>query len=206
MNIETNNHTIVKRQLSRFKEPHHHILHVEKKSYGLAVSILIIVLFYTLIAIDVAPRVLVALLFACLSLAAVCAIRTMPSAFELVASIDVNTLLLMLGAMLLVAQAAPSGVFDWLAVALYRCAEGRAWHLLNALGMLAFVLALLLDNVTAVVVMMPLVFRCCEFGQLRVMPVVLFVLFVCNIGGLVSTIGGAPNRLLWRYDLSEVRE
>ena len=70
---------------------------------------------------------------------------------EVIASVDFNTLGLLLGMMILVALLEPTGFFQYLAVYVGKLSKGDPKILLILLGTVTTVLSMFLDNVTSVV-------------------------------------------------------
>ena len=70
---------------------------------------------------------------------------------QVIASVDFNTLGLLLGMMILVALLEPTGFFQYLAVYVGKLSKGDPKILLVLLGTVTTVLSMFLDNVTSVV-------------------------------------------------------
>src|SRR5512146_1356509 len=81
---------------------------------------------------------------------------------DAIASIDWNTLGLLLGMMVLVAMLEPTGFFQYVAVWAARASKGEPVRLFILLGSLTTVLSMFLDNVTTVVLIAPVTILICE--------------------------------------------
>ena len=71
------------------------------------------------------------------------------------AAIDFNTLGLLLGMMILVRLLEQTGFFEYIAIVTGKRSGGRPWVLLIVLGAATTVLSMFLDNVTTVVLIVP---------------------------------------------------
>ncbi|MCL5997438.1 MAG: SLC13 family permease [Chloroflexi bacterium] len=72
-----------------------------------------------------------------------------------IASIDFETLGLLLGMMILVRLLEGTGFFEYLAIVTARRSAGKPWRLLLILGALTSLMSMFLDNVTTVVMIAP---------------------------------------------------
>jgi len=109
---------------------------------------------YGVLVIDRLNRSIVALLGGGLMIA--CGLVDQNQA---IAGQDFNTLALLIGMMLLVAIARPSGMFQYLAFWSVRRARGRPDLLLALLGLVTAVVSAFLDNVTTVLLIVPVTLR-----------------------------------------------
>ncbi len=112
------------------------------------------------------------------------------------ASVDFNTLGLLLGMMLLVALLEPSGVFQYLAVWAGRVSRGRPVVLLILLGTITAALSMILNNVTTVVLIAPVTILICEILGIAPLPYLVTEALLSNIGGVATLVGDPPNILV----------
>lgn len=110
--------------------------------------------------------------------------------------IDFNVIFLLIGMMLIVAISAKSGIFEWLAQKLVALARGRPAGILAILGIFTGVLSSMLDNVTTVILVMPITFSICEKLKTTPVPFLLAEIFASNIGGTATLIGDPPNIII----------
>lgn len=115
---------------------------------------------------------------------------------QAVASMDFNTIGLLLGMMLLVALLEPSGVFQYLAVWAGRMSRGRPVWLLFLLGTITAVLSMVLNNVTTVVLIAPITILICEILGIAPLPYLVAEALLSNIGGVATLVGDPPNILV----------
>lgn len=110
--------------------------------------------------------------------------------------IDLNVIFLLAGMMVIVHVMAETGLFQWLAITLAKAARGRPVLILVLLSLSTAVVSAFLDNVTTVLLMVPITFLLAE--QLRVNPVPFLICEVVasNMGGTATLIGDPPNILI----------
>jgi Na+/H+ antiporter NhaD/arsenite permease-like protein len=81
---------------------------------------------------------------------------------QAVATIDFNTIGLLLGMMILVSILEPTGFFQYLAIVMGKRSGGNPVRLLIMLGTITTVVSMFLDNVTTVVLIAPVTILICE--------------------------------------------
>lgn len=110
--------------------------------------------------------------------------------------LDLNTLLLLAGMMVIVALARDSGLFDWLAIRTARAAGGRPFRLLVLFIVLTALVSALLDNVTTVLLVTPMLLYIADHLEVDPLPYLLGAIFASNIGGTATLIGDPPNIMI----------
>jgi Na+/H+ antiporter NhaD/arsenite permease-like protein len=113
-----------------------------------------------------------------------------------IASIDFNTLGLLLGMMILVALLEPTGFFQYLAVHTGRWSRGRPVRLLVLLGTVTTVLSMFLDNVTTVVLIAPVTIAISEILGVSPLPLLVGEALLSDTGGVATLVGDPPNVLI----------
>jgi Na+/H+ antiporter NhaD/arsenite permease-like protein len=146
---------------------------------------------YGVLVVDRLNRSIVALLGGCLMIT--CGLVDQNQA---IAGQDFNTLALLIGMMLLVAIARPSGMFQYLAFWSVRRARGRPDLLLALLGLVTAVVSAILDNVTTVLLIVPVTLVIAGELRLDPYPFLFSEVFTSNIGGTATLIGDPPNILI----------
>lgn len=109
------------------------------------------------------------------------------------AAIDLNTLTLLLGMMLIVAYLTLAGFFEWVAWRIQRSARTPA-RLLAALMAASAILSALFVNDTICLLMTPLVLRVVD--KRNPVPYLLGLVMSANIGGLATLVGNPQNMLV----------
>lgn len=115
---------------------------------------------------------------------------------DAIASVDWNTLGLLLGMMILVAMLEPTGFFQFTAVWASRLSQGRPVRLFVLLGAVTTVLSMFLDNVTTVVLIAPVTIMISEVLGMSPLPFLIAEALLSNTGGVATLVGDPPNVLI----------
>ncbi len=110
--------------------------------------------------------------------------------------VDLNVLVLLGSMMVLVKLLAETGVFKWLAIHVILLTRASPVGILLALSLLTAILSALLDNVTTVLLTVPLAVLVAEQLKIDGRPMVLAQILASNIGGTATLIGDPPNLLI----------
>ncbi|TLP48284.1 MULTISPECIES: ArsB/NhaD family transporter [Cohaesibacter] len=117
--------------------------------------------------------------------------------FELVvAGTDFNTLFLLIGMMVIVAITKDSGIFQFVAIYTAKTVKANPRALLAALAVVTAVFSSLLDNVTTVLLVVPVTLLLTDQLELNPYPFLFSQIFSSNIGGSATLIGDPPNILI----------
>ena len=111
-------------------------------------------------------------------------------------AIDWNTLGLLAGMMLMVKVTEPTGVYTWLAIKAGQLSRGRPLAIVVSLATTTAVLSAFLDNLTTVLLMVPITFLLADALDIDPLPLVIIEILVSNIGGTATLIGDPPNILI----------
>ncbi|NSW58525.1 MAG: ArsB/NhaD family transporter [Armatimonadetes bacterium] len=112
---------------------------------------------------------------------------------------DWNTLLLLIGMMVVVHELRRTGVFGWTAIRAAKLARGNPVLILIYLCVATAVISALLDNVTTVLLFVPVTILICERLKVGAAPYVIFVVLASNIGGTATLIGDPPNIMIGSF-------
>ncbi|KAI2802671.1 protein kinase, partial [Blomia tropicalis] len=119
-----------------------------------------------------------------------------PSLEKVVSWLDVETLCLLFGMMVLVAILCETGFFDYVAVLAFKMAKGRTWPLIFTLCFFTGILSAFLDNVTTILLMTPVTIRLCEIKNIDPKHVLIAQVMFSNIGGAATPVGDPPNVII----------
>ncbi|HEX2412803.1 MAG TPA: ArsB/NhaD family transporter [Solirubrobacteraceae bacterium] len=111
-------------------------------------------------------------------------------------AIDWNTIGLLAGMMLMVKLTEPTGVYNWLAIKAGQLSGGRPLAIVLALGGTTALLSAFLDNLTTVLLMVPITFLLADALDIDPIPLVIIEILVSNIGGTATLIGDPPNIII----------
>jgi Na+/H+ antiporter NhaD/arsenite permease-like protein len=115
---------------------------------------------------------------------------------QAVEAIDWNTLGLLVGMMLMVKITEPTGVYTWLAIRAGQVSRGDPLAVVIALAGTTALLSAFLDNLTTVLLMVPITFLLADALDVDPIPLVVIEIVVSNIGGTATLIGDPPNILI----------
>ena len=115
---------------------------------------------------------------------------------QAIEAIDWNTLGLLVGMMLMVRVTEPTGVYTWLAIRAGQLSRGRPLAVVLALATTTAVLSAFLDNLTTILLMVPITFLLADALDIDPIPLVIIEIVVSNIGGTATLIGDPPNILI----------
>ena len=115
---------------------------------------------------------------------------------EAIKGIDFNTIALLTGMMILVAIARKSGMFQYVAVWSAKKARAEPWGILLMLSVTTALLSALLDNVTTVLLVVPVTLAITKDLGVPPYPFLFAEVMASNIGGTATLIGDPPNILI----------
>lgn len=110
--------------------------------------------------------------------------------------ISFDVIFLLIGMMILVHIASRSGVFKWMAIGLLKLTKGHPKMVLFTLAAFTAVASAFLDNVTTVVLMMPVTFVIAKEFDTDSIPFLITEVLASNIGGTATLIGDPPNIII----------
>ncbi len=115
---------------------------------------------------------------------------------QAVEGVDFNTLGLLIGMMIIVTIAKDTGMFQYVAIRAAKLAKGEPWRILLVLSIITAVFSAFLDNVTTVMLVVPVTFVLADNLRISPMPFLMAEIFMSNIGGTATLIGDPPNILI----------
>ena len=110
--------------------------------------------------------------------------------------VDWNTIGLLAGMMVIVAILERTGVFEYLAIKSAQWGKARPGRILILLALVTAFLSAFLDNVTTVILMVPVTFLIADALDASPVPFLLTQVMASNIGGASTLIGDPPNILI----------
>jgi Na+/H+ antiporter NhaD/arsenite permease-like protein len=110
--------------------------------------------------------------------------------------IEWNTMLLLIGMMILVGITRESGVFEYAAVKIAKSVKGRPLCILLGLSFATAVFSAFLDNVTTVLLIAPVTLTICRMLKLDPSPFLIAEILSSNVGGTATLIGDPPNIMI----------
>ena len=122
-----------------------------------------------------------------------CGILTQEAAIR---GIDFNTLGLLIGMMVIVSITKKSGVFQFVAIWIAKKVHAHPIGIMLMMSAVTAVFSALLDNVTTVLLVTPVILLITEELKIKPYPYLFAVIFMSNIGGTATLIGDPPNIMI----------
>lgn len=110
--------------------------------------------------------------------------------------IDFNTIFLLIGMMAIVSITSKTGVFQYVATYAAKAVKANPRALLIVLAFITAIFSALLDNVTTVMLIVPITLLLTDQLKLPAYPFLFSQIFASNIGGTATLIGDPPNILI----------
>ena len=111
-------------------------------------------------------------------------------------AIDWPTLGLLTGMMILVGLTERTGVFTYLALRVAQLSGGRPFRLVVLLAFVTGILSAFLDNLTTILLIVPITLLLADVLAISAIPLVLIEILASNIGGTATLIGDPPNIMI----------
>ncbi len=159
----------------------------------LALSVFIIA--YGFIAAEKFNRVAIALVGAA-AMVIVGATDADAAFFSHDTGIDWNVIFLLLGMMIIVSVIHKTGFFEYLAIKAIKLAKGNPKTALVYLVILVALASAILDNVTTILLAVPMTIIVCKKLNVNPIPFLLSEVFMSNIGGAATLVGDPPNIII----------
>lgn len=115
---------------------------------------------------------------------------------EAIDAIDFNVIGLLMGMMLIVGITKRTGVFQYLGVRAAKMAKGSPWGCMALLSLVTAVTSAFLDNVTTVILLVPVTLMVVSELELDPFPFLFAETFASNVGGTATLIGDPPNIMI----------
>ena len=171
---------------------------------SIAVSALVLVVAYIFIAVEKVPKVTVALIGAVITL--LLGLLSQDKLADGVLDtgyfinfVDFNVIFLLVSMMIIVSIASRSGMFNWMANAMLKKTKGHPKAVLVTLAVFTALASAFLDNVTTVILVMPVTFVIARELDISPIPFLITEILASNIGGTATLIGDPPNIIIGSY-------
>jgi len=167
--------------------------------YEVVIAGLILILVYGLIIFELIPRVLVAMVGALVCLVSYSVLHERPSIEYIVTWIDYETVILLFGMMVMVQILSNTGAFEKVTLYGLVYSRGDPWRLICILSVGVAVTSAFLDNVTCMLLLVPVCIRLCQVMNLPPQPTLIAAAVLSNIGGAATGVGDPPNIIIINY-------
>ena len=171
------------------------------QSNAMLISASILIVAYIFIATEKIPKMTVALVGASLTLL----LGLLGQAQKLdgalnphyfINYVDFNVIFLLVSMMIIVSIATRSGMFNWVANEMLKKTKGHPKLILCCLALFTAVVSAFLDNVTTVILIMPVTLAIAKELDINPVPFLIVEILSSNIGGTATLIGDPPNIII----------
>jgi Na+/H+ antiporter NhaD/arsenite permease-like protein len=111
-------------------------------------------------------------------------------------AVDWSTLGLLVGMMIIVGLTERTGVFTYFALRVAQVSGGRPFRLVLLLAFTTGLLSAFLDNLTTILLIVPITLLLADLLRVSPIPLVLIEVLASNIGGTATLIGDPPNIMI----------
>jgi Na+/H+ antiporter NhaD/arsenite permease-like protein len=157
----------------------------------LLITSLILIISFIFIAWEKFPKVTVAMFGASLML-----LITRSSSKTVFSHVDFGVIFLLVSMMIIVHITARSGVFKWVAFEMLKHTKGNPKLILIVIGTFTAIFSAFLDNVTTVVLVIPVILAMSKHLKIDPIPFFITAILASNIGGTATLIGDPPNIII----------
>lgn len=111
-------------------------------------------------------------------------------------AIDFNMMGLLVGMMVIVSVCKKTGFFSYLAVKTAKASKGSPLRLMIMMGCITAFLSMILDNVTTIILVIPITILICDILGISPLPIIVTEIVLSNIGGVGTMVGDPPNMMI----------
>jgi len=105
---------------------------------------------------------------------------------QILGYIDFNTIGLLLGMMVIVAIMSNTGIFQFVGIKAIKASKGNLWKLMFLLCVFTATISMFIDNVTMVLLMVPVTISVFRSIKLSPIPFVIGMVLASNVGGAAT--------------------
>jgi Na+/H+ antiporter NhaD/arsenite permease-like protein len=103
---------------------------------------------------------------------------------------------LLLGMMIFASILELCGFFEYVAIKASKMSRGDPWRLIVLLGTITTLISLVIDNVTAIIIIAPVTLRICNKLEINPVPPLMAEAILSDTGGVASMVGDPPNVMI----------
>ena len=168
-------------------------------SVSLRLLAIVLLSIYIILAFEIVHRTVIVLIAA--TIAIIIGITTglfqADQSFEFaIRSVDFNTIGLLLGMMIIVIILAETGIFQYVGIKMCKASKGNMWKLLIMMSAFTAVTSMFIDNVTTILLMIPITISIFKTFRMSPIPFILAQVLASNVGGTATLIGDPPNIMI----------
>lgn len=110
--------------------------------------------------------------------------------------VDWNVIFLLISMMVIINLMRPTGVFEYIAIKSAKWGKGEPLRILSIFAVVTALLSALLDNVTTVLLIVPVTILIADALEVDPLPYLISCALASNIGGTATLIGDPPNIMI----------
>ena len=111
-------------------------------------------------------------------------------------TIDFNMMGLLVGMMVIVSVCKKTGFFSYIAIKTAKASGGSPLRLMIMMGCITAFLSMGLDNVTTIILVIPITILICDILGISPLPAIIAEIVLSNVGGVGTMIGDPPNMMI----------
>ena len=111
-------------------------------------------------------------------------------------AIDFNMIGLLVGMMVIVSVCKKTGFFSYIAIKTAKASRGSPLRLMIMMGCITAFLSMILDNVTTIILVIPITVLICDILGINPLPTIITEIVLSNVGGVGTMIGDPPNMMI----------
>ena len=115
---------------------------------------------------------------------------------QAIEAVDFDTIGLLVGMMILVELTRHTGIYDFIAIRAAQISRGEPLRVVIALAGSTALLSAFLDNLTTILLIVPVTFMLAHKLEIDAIPLVIIEIVSSNIGGTATLIGDPPNIII----------
>ena len=168
-------------------------------SLQLRLASLVLLCVYVVLSFEMVHRTTIALFGAVVAIAIAITVgnfQTIDGFEQILGYIDFNTIGLLLGMMVIVAIMSNTGIFQFVGIKAIKASKGNLWKLMILLCVFTATISMFIDNVTTVLLMVPVTVSVFRSIKLSPIPFIIAMVLASNVGGAATLIGDPPNIMI----------
>ena len=115
---------------------------------------------------------------------------------NLFTAIDFNVIGLLMGMMIFAAMLEICGFFEFVAIKATKLSKGDPWMLVVYLGTFTTLISIVIDNVTAIILIAPITIKICDKIKISAIPPLIAEAILSDTGGVATLVGDPPNVMI----------
>ena len=122
---------------------------------------------------------------------------------NLFTAIDFNVIGLLVGMMIFAAMLEICGFFEFVAIKATKLSKGDPWMLVVYLGTFTTLISVVIDNVTAIILIAPITIKICDKIKISAIPPLIAEAILSDTGGVATLVGDPPNVMIASFTASD---